>query len=377
MWRASTWKIGWLVGISLASAAHGATLYVKPNGTGNCGTWASACSLPTALNNAVSDDSLWVQSGTYQPFALKNGVKIIGGFAGTETAASQSNPTTNQTIVDAGLADRCVSGSGEGPTTMLRGFILRNGYADGMDVWGGGILLESSSAMIVQCVFENNRASHFGAGAAVKGAGSPEFINCTFHNNGTGSGTTATPYGGGGVYVESGTPKFTNCLFVDNVAGEAGGLLVRFGGVTLVNCTIANNRAEFGSGGGVFDQEGAFTIQNSILWGNTSVRTGAQIYNQAAKTSAVSHSDVQGGYPGTSNLDADPQFIDPGKGDYDIPGTSPCKDVGNNASLPADVADLDWDTNVTEPIPKDLGGVNRKIQFTVDLGAYEGPLNSQ
>ena len=168
MWRASTWKIGWLVGISLASAAHGATLYVKPNGTGNCGTWASACSLPTALNNAVSDDSLWVQSGTYQPFALKNGVKIIGGFAGTETAASQSNPTTNQTIVDAGLADRCVSGSGEGPTTMLRGFILRNGYADGMDVWGGGILLESSSAMIVQCVFENNRASHFGAGAAVK-----------------------------------------------------------------------------------------------------------------------------------------------------------------------------------------------------------------
>jgi len=30
-----------------------------------------------------------------------------------------------------------------------------------------------------------------------------------------------------------------------------------------------------------------------------------------------------------------------------------CKDVGENAALPADVGDLDRDANTVEPIPKD------------------------
>ena len=41
-------------------------------------------------------------AGTYAPFQLKEGVKIIGGFAGTETYIVQSNPANNVTIVDGG-----------------------------------------------------------------------------------------------------------------------------------------------------------------------------------------------------------------------------------------------------------------------------------
>ena len=364
-------------GILASSSSSAATLYVKPAATGNCSSWVLACSLPTAISNAVSGDAIWVAAGTYQPFALINGVKIIGGFAGTESTASQSDPTMNQTIVDAALTDRCVSSSGEGPTTMLRGFILRNGRATGTDQWGGGIYLENSSAMIVQCVIESCSADYFGGGASIAGTGTPEFINCTFRNNGTGSGNNAHPLGGGGVHVYSGSPKFTNCLFYGNVAGEGGAVLTVSGNPTFINCTIANNKAEIGSGGGVFDQDGTITLQNSIVWGNTSIREGPQMFNAPGYTTTISYSDVQGGYPGTSNINADPQFLDPGKGDYDIPGTSPCKDVGNNVPLPSDVADLDWDTNATEKIPWDLGGQNRKIQFTVDMGAYEGPLNSE
>ncbi len=37
------------------------------------------------------------------------------------------------------------------------------------------------------------------------------------------------------------------------------------------------------------------------------------------------------------------------------------------------MGDLDWDNNVTEAVPKDLKLANRKIDFTVDMGAFEAP----
>jgi len=50
---------------------------------------------------------------------------------------------------------------------------------------------------------------------------------------------------------------------------------------------------------------------------------------------------------------------------------SPGIDAGNNAALPADVGDLDWDGNTTETLPKDLVGQPRKSNLTVEMGAYE------
>ena len=72
----------------------------------------------------------------------------------------------------------------------------------------------------------------------------------------------------------------------------------------------------------------------------------------------------------------EPDFIGTGSHSYDITEYSPCKDVGNNADLPADIGDLDWDGNTTETLPLDLGLVNRVIQLTVDMGAYEGPIGT-
>jgi hypothetical protein len=361
-----------LLGLS-ASSAHAARHYVKTTGTGNCSTWTNACSLSTALTNASSGDEIWVKAGTYSPFTLKNGVKIIGGFAGTETAASQSNPATNATIVDGGGTSQCVVGNGDGPSTVLRGFTLRNGYLSGYDSMGAGIYLIESSAKIVNSIIEDNQAEFFGAGAAVKGTGAPEFINCTFRENGTGSGTSAKPYGGGAVWAHSGSAKFTNCLFHDNIAGDGGAFGRQSGTATFVNCTIAYNKAEFGTGGGIVDDEGAVTVQNSIIWANTSARGNAQVSNGSYAASAITYTDVQGGFTGTGNINSDPSFTNPGSDDYSIPNTSPCRNAASNSLLPADVADLDWDTNTTEQVPKELSGSNRKVDLTVDMGAYESP----
>jgi len=95
--------------------AHAAGVrYAKPvaSGTGDCSSWTNACTLQTALTGALSGDEIWAAVGTYKPtpgtdrtvtFQLKNGVALYGGFAGTETARDQRNPTLNVTILSGDL----------------------------------------------------------------------------------------------------------------------------------------------------------------------------------------------------------------------------------------------------------------------------------
>ena len=62
---------------------------------------------------------------------------------------------------------------------------------------------------------------------------------------------------------------------------------------------------------------------------------------------------------------------------------SPCIDAGDNTAVPADITDLDGDSNTSEPIPLDLDGRLRFVDDLlmpdtgngdapqVDMGAYE------
>ena len=93
------------------SAFGAATIFVRSTASGaNNGTsWVNAyTSLQSALTAAVSGDEIWVAAGVYKPtatadrtisFALKNGVGVYGGFAGTETMRSQRNPNVNVTAL--------------------------------------------------------------------------------------------------------------------------------------------------------------------------------------------------------------------------------------------------------------------------------------
>ena len=87
-------------------------------------------------------------------------------------------------------------------------------------------------------------------------------------------------------------------------------------------------------------------------------------------------SDVQGGWTGagSGNIDADPMFLDPDNGDYQLLPGSPCIDAANNIAVPAGIT-------------TDLGGNSRFVDDlntpdcqqapgtcgdppVVDMGAY-------
>jgi hypothetical protein len=85
-------------------------------------------------------------------------------------------------------------------------------------------------------------------------------------------------------------------------------------------------------------------VTNSVIYGNSIQITGS--------SSVVTYSNVQGGFPGEGNIDADPLFADAANGDYHLLTDSPCIDAGDPA-VPVG----------SEPDPN--GGI-------INMGAYGG-----
>ncbi|MDY7110142.1 MAG: right-handed parallel beta-helix repeat-containing protein [Planctomycetota bacterium] len=272
---------------------------------------------------------------------------------------------------------------------------------------GGGICTETSSALILDNYIHDNIADS-GGGVCITEYGSPIVWGNTIVDN-TGSyagggmyfGARSSPFveynvlmrnhaggwGGGGInswtsYIYNQTfATIRNNLIAHNTATDGGGLYCRYDRAVITNNVIAYNSANSGGGMYVLNFPAqAPQVANSILWENTA-SNGPQVHLYADTGSAVSinYCDVEGGWAGTGNIDADPAFVDP-DGEDDQPGTdddnlrldagSPCIDAGNNTALPPEVEeDLDGNPRfVDDPDTEDTGFGDPPI---VDMGPYE------
>ena len=209
-------------------------VYVNINATGsnNGASWKDAYTdLQTALANTLSG-SIWVARGTYYPtsgtdrlatFTLKNGVKIYGGFVGTETLLTQRNWTTNVTTLSGDIGTvgvatdnsyHVVKGSGTDNTAVLDGFTITAGNANfsGTGASGGGIFNSYGSPTISNVTFSGNSASH--GGGMYNADSSPSLTNVTFSSN-----------TGGGMYnFDFSNPSLTGVTFSGNSADKGGGM---------------------------------------------------------------------------------------------------------------------------------------------------------
>jgi subtilisin family serine protease len=412
----------------------------------------------------------------YESFTLINGLALRGGYAGSQGAnPEERDVSAYPTILSGDLNEddgpdflnyqdnsfHVVVGRNLGPDTVLDGFVIAAGNADGMSIHanGGGMLNrngsnpvvidcnfsgnlssgggsgmynensnphvircrfsgnslggnsgggmynidsspivedcefvanvagvgggmannDSGNARIERCLFKDNQAS-FGGGLYTRDDCNPVVIDCRFENNRSG-------YTGGGLELRGGNPSFTRCLIVNNEAGEydwggsginafdgtitfesctitgnysyenGGGMFVWNGIVYMQNCTISDNTAD-DQGGGIFlfgHLSGSATLRSCILWNNNAS-------DVEGKTISVRYSDVDGGYTGTGNINADPCFVDTAGGDYHLCWNSPCIDKGDPAYIP-------------QPSDKDIDGEPRVMRAgRVDMGSDEvGP----
>ncbi len=241
------------------------------------------------------------------------------------------------------------------PTLTNCRFIYNAAIAlDGGEGAGGAMGNWDSSTTLTNCKFIGNIAGHDG-GAMWNYESNPDLVNCIFSGNLAREGGSGSF--GGGMWIYNGSASLINCTFADNTARSShigsggGGIWAAQGSVKLINCTFNGNAAQ--RGGAVSgDYQIIFLLSNCILWNDKP----QEIYTLTPPV--VTYSDVQGGWPGQSNLNANPLFVDPNAGNLRLLPNSPCIDAGNNAAiLPYVTTDLDGK-------PRIVGG-------TVDMGAYE------
>lgn len=306
------------------SNVYSATVYVDADATGGSGDGTSWETAYTDLQDAIDaaetngGGEVWVAAGTYYPtsqpteidtsntrynhFALKNGVSVYGGFAGTETDLSERDITANETILSGDIDGDETLNSGNvyhvfyHPSTLaltsdavLSGFTITGGYADGSSYpynYGGGMFNSSASPTLTNCTFSGNKASIDGGGMRNVVTSLPTITNCTFSENEAGRN-------GGGLYNgfddTSSSPTISNCTFSGNSAKFGGGMYNNMCSLTILNCTFSGNSASINSsgyGGGVLHYGGGhpLTLINCTFSGNSAGTWGGGVCTLMGET---------------------------------------------------------------------------------------------
>lgn len=305
------------------AAAQSKIYYVSSQATdtGDGSSWANATTLTKALDKAVAGDQIWVQGfdtltggnlyvAPKEGFAVKSGVQLYGGFAGTESRLSQrvtlgkpyqlkyrsvlsgdiqkndtvgsvdlifpANGTRSDNathVLSVNLDPTQASGNNNTYPTVINGFSIGNGQAAGTGDAGkgGGIYVYGDNSKggvfrIERCFLISNYATQGGAvyvDASVKSVnGETSLINQSVVFNNAAGDRAAVENQAGGIYL-AGEATVVNTSIFNN--GNGG---VRLSPESkVVNVTIARNTGagvDMTAGG-----SGDAHVYNSIIWGNT------------------------------------------------------------------------------------------------------------
>jgi parallel beta-helix repeat protein len=232
-----------------------------------------------AIADAVEGVRIVVMPDTYY-----ENINFIG-----KSISIVSDQGADVTIIDGNQAGSVVTfEGGEGADSRIVGFTLTNGNAS----FGGGIYCGGSSPTITHNIITGNIVETSGGGIICTESSSPSIINNIVVGN------SAGVYGGGIHCYDDSDPIISNNTLTGNSAGDrGGGIGSRFSDPTVTNC---------------------------ILWDNSP----DEIYRSSSGI-VVTYSDVQGGFTGEGNIDADPQLLSFHGFDYLLGRTSPCIDSGD------------------------------------------------
>ncbi|HYE62733.1 MAG TPA: FG-GAP-like repeat-containing protein [Phycisphaerales bacterium] len=428
----------WLMCAWSAPALAQSIVYVRANAPagGNGQSWATAYNdLQSAISAAAAvpavsrNIQIWVATGTYFPgppgaprstsFSMLNGVTLLGGFAGNESAATQANPRLNTTTLsgDLGRNDvgpvtdptrddnsyHVVTAGGVDNTARIEGFLIRGGqatlpYGGGTpqpDSDGGGLTTRGGGSPVIhRCTFIGNRAANSGGAIFLGQPGTPEVTGCTFVGN---HGMWDTGAVCVGEYFGTNTllaATIESCFFSGNYGRDGGSAILVVGTshaapavqvtANIVGCTFSGQTftppSNYASSVWAH-RRSLVSIRNCIFWnepatpvhafagGSVSVRRSL-VQNGAAGVTANNGTATYG----TDNISVNPLFQalngpDGVAGTIDddptLTPSSPCIDLADESYLtPCTVADVlgnsrwhDGDSNGT--VLSDLGAAER------------------
>jgi hypothetical protein len=334
--------------------------------------------IQAGINAANSGDTVLVAPDTYQEniHFREKGIVVASHYIIDpdplyieQTIIDGSNPNHTDTASCVLIVSDSAYTTGDTSAALI-GFTITAGsgtrwldeHGAGLYREGGGILIQYLSPRIRHNVIRNNYITNqagvisTGGGAIRCGDGNPDIANNVIINN-------SALYGGGIVLNYTGATVRNNIIY-DNAAGDAygggGGLWILENGtypkIIENNTIVYNSPGQWAAGGGIRLWFADATLRNDILWANEI----GQIFQTGGAVS-ITYSNIQGGYTGEGNIDADPLFL---PWNFYLSATSPCVDAGDTSAIYNDPEDIlnpgyaEWPSE----------GLLRN-----DMGAYGGP----
>ena len=395
------------------------TVDAQPAGTG--ASWNDAMPLATAISRAVAGDELWLmgyadggREYSYvvpkEGYELKAGVRLYGGFAGTEasidgravidgkayrmayrtvlTADIKRDDTVDATnlifpantsrqnnatrVLTLNLERTSASGNQNQQSTVVDGITIARGHADGGQ--GGGILVTGRGVNyeIRRCFFIENYAAEGGALCVADGVQGGIVDRCGFFNNAAGARGTLS--NSGGAISLRGAGTVVNTAVFNN---ENGGILLSGNNARVINSTVVRN-----TGAGI-DGNSSTQVLNTVVWGNSllsmtdasrpSFRNSAYPEANPGSTDgngnvylAARNNEAQGPHFSSPSIktgfDTDYQILDQlyPLWTWEPMEATPLVDAGDDGAYTvADFGSLD------------LGGNARQAGNSIDIGAFE------
>jgi predicted outer membrane repeat protein len=254
-------------------------------------TLREAISIANAGLTGTHDGCTVNQSGSGTPITYninlpKGGyLYTLAGVAGEDSNLSGDLDITanvhisgwgaGTTIIDGGGKDRVLHicpGGGCGQSVTFTGVAIRNGNA--VD-YGGGIYNEGDTVTVDSSTISGNTAGSDGGGILNKDDGTLNVLNSSVVSDNTVLGPDGH---GGGIYNEDGATTVNGSTVISNTAQHGGGTCNSEGVLTVTVSTIISNTA-VGHGGGIYSDSGTVTVNGSAVIHNEAQDNGGGIYN--------------------------------------------------------------------------------------------------